>query len=54
VRAEHLRGRPGLGALAYRCEIRAGCEPDAPAIARAQLTVVLIAERPESASPPVR
>ncbi len=47
VRAEHLRGRPGLGALAYQCEIRAGSDPDAAVIARAQLTVVLISGHPE-------
>ena len=46
VSAERLRGRPGLGALAYQCEIRAGSDPDAAVVARAQLTVVLISGHP--------
>jgi predicted hotdog family 3-hydroxylacyl-ACP dehydratase len=46
VSVERLRGRPGLGALAYQCEIRATGEPDASVIARAQLTVVLISGHP--------
>jgi len=41
VRVWRLRGRPGLGVLTYRAEIRHVASQNAPAIAEAELTVAL-------------
>ncbi|MCC6641524.1 MAG: 3-hydroxylacyl-ACP dehydratase [Deltaproteobacteria bacterium] len=41
VRARRLRGRPGLRAMTYACEIHRGRDDDAAAIAEAEITVAL-------------